>query len=213
LKFFVIDDAASHSPMGALAGRGFKTGPSPCCPKCGGFAGWPEWLPPRKAELELFTREFADLAPMSGNDLLISERFAQMYRETGLIGLRGFSPVEIKGVRCRYKMKVPRPKYLYAVPAESMAAFDSVASECEWEVPPACDLCRGGARIRWKRTLLEPGAWSGEDIFSARGSTEIMVSCRFKTMCDDHGLKIPRLVPAETYGVQAWRRMTPSSGW
>ena len=137
---------------------------------------------------------------MSGNDLLISERFAHTYRETGLIGLRGFSPVEIKSVRCRYKMKAPRPKYLYAVPVESMAAFDSIGSECEWETAPNCELCRSGARIRWKRTLLEPGTWSGEDIFIARGSTEILVSHRFKTMCEHHHLIIPPLIPAETYG-------------
>ena len=200
MKFYVIDPFdAARTPLDALKGFAFETGPCPRCPKCGGFAGWRDWLPPLKAELELFSREFGDLAMMTP-DLLISERFSQIYHAAGLTGLRGFEPVEITKVRRRRKTTGTPPRYFRARPVQSMAAVDGAASECEWDPAPTCDLCRVSARTRWKRIIVEPGTWSGEDIFFPRGAKDFMVSARFKDVCDENDLKTPPLVSAETFG-------------
>ena len=176
-----------------------ETGPVPYCAKCGDCVGPREWLPPFKVELALWRGDFTDLATMAGRDLLVSEHFSRVYKDAGLTGLRGFDPVEIVKVKRRRRASRSSPKYLHVRPARSLAAFDAAASDCEWDHAPTCDLCRTGSRKRWKRVILEPGSWCGEDIFIPRGLNEVMVSSLFKDVCDANMLKTPPLVDAKAY--------------
>jgi hypothetical protein len=54
-----------------------------------------------------YGEELGDFIEASGNDLLLSERFAQAFWEEGLTGLEGFHPVEV--VRVRRARRLPPP--------------------------------------------------------------------------------------------------------
>lgn len=192
------------------------------CSECGEPSDRRVWLqPPAGAELQSWCRdhggfvletwgpEYGDLVSASF-DLLVSERFAQCYRENDLVGLSEFEPFEFS--RAIHYVPVARrqPRYLHAVAVLGTAAVESAASECEWEVAPSCPVCRTGLIKRWKRIVIEPGSWSGEDIFRLRGLNELVVSARFKEMCETHAIKNAVFVPAEHFGqdfypFETWR--------
>jgi hypothetical protein len=55
--------------------------------------------------------------------------------------------------------------------------------------------------MRWKRLVVEAGTWTGEDAFRPRGlSGTILVSPRFKQVCEQHGIKNADFKPAEQAG-------------
>ncbi|MBI4719476.1 MAG: hypothetical protein HY763_16900 [Planctomycetes bacterium] len=58
---------------------------------------------------------------------------------------------------------------------------------------------------RWKRIVLEPETWSGEDIFIARGCSAIITSERFRDFVERHKLLNIVLVPAEEYDYDFYR--------
>jgi hypothetical protein len=51
-----------------------------------------------------------------------------------------------------------------------------------------------------ERLVLEPGTWTGDDVFEPRGLAEIMAPQRFKDACDRHGIKNAEFRPAEEAG-------------
>jgi len=202
MKFYVFDTLdTDNTAMDAVEGTDtLATGPYPSCPRCGGPAGWRDWLPPFVVELELWRGGFADVALMVP-DLILSERFCQTYQSAGLSGLKGFEPVSVSKVSRRHKMTGRQPAYFRARPIESTAGVDSTASGCVWDPAPTCNLCRSGAGApkSWKRIVLEPNTWLGEDIFFPRGWKDMLVTDRFKMACDHNRLQVPPLVPAEEF--------------
>lgn len=183
-----------------------RTGDAPTCPQCGGHIGMLTWLPPYEGELECWGREFGDIVPkVNGQDLLISERFKVLYEEFGLTGLTGFDPVEILRVKKRYRrMHGELPKYFRVDAARSRAAVDQRRSGYVWKVPPTCDECRLARDWRRKEAIIiEPGTWSGEDIFVPRGGP-LLVSARFKEFCETHQIRNAILIPSEQYWSDAY---------
>jgi hypothetical protein len=75
---------------------------------------------------------------------------------------------------------------------------------------PACEECRiGGITKRISRVVLEAD-WSGEDVFFARGLPgTILVSERFKLLCDHGGLANCALVAAEDFGFNHYPQDPP----
>lgn len=66
-------------------------------------------------------------------------------------------------------------------------------------VCPECGLA--GVNRRLRRTVLGPDTWSGEDVFFARGlPSTILVSERFKSLCETAGLTNCSLVDAKKFG-------------
>jgi hypothetical protein len=62
---------------------------------------------------------------------------------------------------------------------------------------------------RWQRVILEPGSWTGEDIFHARGlPATYITSERFKEVCERYRIANAVLIPAEEYGYDfyPWER-------
>jgi len=153
------------------------------CSVCGSYISALPWLPPYKAELEVWGKEYGDIAFMpGGNELLVSARFADLYKAEGLTGLSGFHEVEIMKVirRGGSHLNAPPPRYYCVSIIRSRAAIDLTASEVIHAKPVTCNECRAGSIKRWSRIVIEENTWSGEDVFEARGLVEIITSERFK---------------------------------
>ena len=172
------------------------------CPSCREFISMIPWLPPHRAELEVWGKAYGDIAFGSGDEELVSERFVNLYRTSGLTGLGVFHEVEITKVirRGGSRLRNPPPKYYCVTVERSRAAIDIEASGLVLEEPPTCDVCKGGLIIRTKRVILEPETWSGEDIFFARGLPgNIITSERFKEFFEKNQINNGILVPAEEF--------------
>jgi len=163
-----------------------NTGSAPLCPMCHQPIGMLPWLPPYRAELEFWGSEAGDIAFGSGNELVVSERFRQLYLNAGLVGLSGFDRVEVVRTRSygRKKRIKPAGDYYVVRIARGRGAIDQRASELVREGGPICEECReggiGGIVKRVKRIVLEENTWSGEDIFYPRGLSIIMTSERYR---------------------------------
>ncbi|AKJ02800.1 double-CXXCG motif protein [Archangium gephyra] len=178
-------------------------GDAPRCPLCGTFIGLLKWLPPYRVELELHGEELGDFIKSSAYDLLISERFGESFRAEGLTGLEGFHPVEVvrvrrKGKRALKPLSVPR--YFVVSPCFGRAAVDLVLNRVRTHRTPTCPECRTGGINAINGFVLEPGTWSGEDVFRPRGMPgEIVVTERFKSFVERHGLTNMVLIPTEQF--------------
>ncbi|HEX5746319.1 MAG TPA: double-CXXCG motif protein [Archangium sp.] len=178
-------------------------GDAPRCPKCGTFIGLLKWLPPYRVELELHGEELGDFIKCSAYDLLISERFAEAFRAEGLTGLEGFHPVEVLRVRRKGKRAlkpITVPRYYVVSSRFGRAAVDLVLNRVRTLRTPTCPECRSGGINAINGFVLEPGTWSGEDIFRPRGMPgENVVSERFKSFVERHGLTNMVLTPTEQF--------------
>ncbi|XXF77950.1 hypothetical protein P2318_33595 [Myxococcaceae bacterium GXIMD 01537] len=177
-------------------------GEVPRCPHCHGVIGMLPWLPPYRAELEAYGEALGDFVEGPGDQVLISERFANAFHQEGLTGLSGFHPVEV--VRVRRKRKGPRaidvPRYLVVSPCFGHAAVDMARSHIRHEKPVRCPECRYVGPDSIHGFSLEPGTWRGEDVFRPRGLPgRIVVSERFAQLAARRGLTNLRLVPIEDY--------------
>jgi hypothetical protein len=184
----------------AFQGAGSVCGEAPLCPTCGDGVGALSWLPPFRVELAAVGTEFGDVAIAGGNNLLVSERFREIYFRNKLRGLSGFEPVEIVRVKRKKKTVGEPPQYLRVAVPYTRTAIDLDASECEWDEPPTCSDCLYGAIRSWRRTIVDESTWTGEDIFIARGSADFIVTQRFKDVCDANHVSNAVFVPAEESG-------------
>lgn len=184
--------------------EGYNQGDAEYCPACRAPVSSLTWLAPFRAELELYGKEFGDFAFGHGSDVfLASQKFRQLYYQYDLAGLLGFDPVEVIKVKYKSNRKTDArpPMYFRVMVTRGQTALDMTASGFEWIDPPTCPVCRSGNKKRWKRLILEPGTWTGEDVFRPRGLTgEIMVSQRFKDACQHHAIKNAVFTPAEECG-------------
>jgi hypothetical protein len=167
------------------------------------------WLPPYRVELVLHGEDFGDFLHVSGDDLLVSERLAQAFRDEGLTGLEGFHPVEV--VRVRGKRRGPKPsnipRYFTVRPCLGRAAVDLSRSSIRYARPPTCEECRSEGIDALHGFTLEPGSWRGEDIFYPRGLQGVLtVSERFERFVARYGFTNMRLTPSEKY---AWNPRGP----
>jgi hypothetical protein len=157
-----------------------------------------EWLPPFKAEIELWGKGFGDIAFGSGENLLVSEVFKSAFLESDLRGISEFAPVEI--VKISHRKKSHPPAYFCINVNYSSAAIDWKASGFEYDNLPTCNVCRSGGIKRIKRVIIENGTWSGEDIFIARGLPgTFIVSEGFYEMCKLFEIKNAPCIPVEQY--------------
>jgi hypothetical protein len=174
-------------------------GDAPRCEVCGLYSGGRPWLPPHRAELTLHGSHWGDFAFRGdgGEDFLISERTAELYREEKLRGLSGFEQVEI----ARFKGTDEQPpRYLHVAVGRSQGAVDEQKSSLIRPEPPTCERCRSAELEAIHGFVLESGSWSGEDVFFVRGLTGVVVvSRRFREFVDRHALTNVRLTPTGSY--------------
>ena len=218
-RFFVLQTAPKGPDevfsTDVLKAKGTRRGEAARCEACGKYIGLLQWLPPYRVELETWGREFGDLAFDGGDDILVSERFKMLWDQEDLVGLSGFEPVEVVKIRRYRKVLGDPPRYFKATLARSRAAIDNEASGVECEVPATCPECRLGHIVkRWKAVILEPGTWSGEDIFLARGAGDFLVTPRFKSFCEAKAIKNAFFVPAEQSGhdFNPWEKSPDNRG-
>ena len=204
MKYFVFQTRMTVENAGAFTeafeGTGTERGDAPLCPLCGDVVGALSWLPPFRVELAAAGTKFGDVAILGGNNLLVSERFRDIYRRNQLKGLSGFEPVEIVRVKRKKKTVGKPPQYLRAAVPYTRTAIDLEASGCEWDEPPTCPDCLYGTIRSWKRTIVDESTWTGEDIFIARGLADFIVTQRFKDVCEAHNVTNAVFVPAEESG-------------
>jgi uncharacterized protein DUF1629 len=179
-----------------------NTGDGPYCPQCGDPIGMRTWLPPYRVKLELYGQDLGDFVDGPGHDMLVSERFAESFRQEGLTGLLGFHPVEVLRVRRMRKGPKPGavPRYFAVTACYSRAAVDEAHSRIRRVEPVTCPECRSTGVDSIHGYTLEPGTWSGEDVFRPRGlQGSILVSERFAGFVARHGLTNMKLIPTEEY--------------
>lgn len=190
--------------------EGYNQGDAVSCPTCGGTISMLSWLPPFRVELELHGKEFGDFAfAPAANDILVSQKFHDVYYDHKLTGLSGFDPIEVLRIKSR-KRQLPKPPTYFRVSVSyGSSALDLAASGFEWHEPPKCDHCREATKTRWQRLALEEGTWSGKDAFRPRGmSAAVMVSQRFKDACEQNGITNAFFTPAEQAGhdFEPWKK-------
>ena len=172
-RFFVLQTGPlwSRYDVDVERVKPVNRGEAPCCPKCGGAIGMMTWQPPYRANLVLHGEEFGDFMEASGHDLLVSERFAQLFRQEGLKGFEGFHPVEV--LRVRRKQRGPKPShvphYMLVRTCPSRAAVDVTRSHIMCSRPQTCEECRYMPMDSIHGFTLEPSSWQGEDVFRPRG--------------------------------------------
>jgi hypothetical protein len=212
-RFFVLDEN-----MGGEQDTQFDTigsinpGDAPRCTQCGALLGMLTWLPPYRVDLELYGKQPGDFVTGPGGDsFLISERMAKAFHAEGLTGLLGFHPVEINRVRWKRQRPAPVtvPNYVEVTACFGRAYLDERRSRLRYAEARTCDECRSANLDTVHGFTLEPGSWSGEDVFRARGLPGVrIVSERFATFVERHGLTNIRLIPTDGY---VWdpRRLGP----
>lgn len=203
-RFYVLEAGATGSKYDADAFKVdlFNRGPPATCSACGEPIGMLTWLPPYRVDLELHGESLGDLVKATGYDLLVSERFAQAFREEGLKGLEGFHPVQITKVRQMRRKTKPSeaPRYLAVTACYGRAALDLARSHIHYVEFPTCAECRYGSMDAVHELVLEAGTWKGEDIFRPRGlQGTLVVSERFERFLAKHGFTNMRLTPTEEY--------------
>ncbi len=176
---------------------------SPLCPQCGEGMGMLTWCPPYRVDLERYGEELGDFVDGPGYDVLVSERFAKAFRAEGLTGLLGFHPAEVVRVRRTrrgQKKTLSAPPYFVVTPCFGRAAVDLARSRIRYTERITCSECRYGGPEAIHGFALEPGTWQGEDVFRPRGLLGlIVVSERFASLVERHGLTNMRLTPIEAY--------------
>lgn len=176
---------------------------APRCTVCGDIIGLLKWLQPYRVELDLYGEELGDFMSALGYELLISERFAEAFRAEGLTGLEGFHPVEVlrvRRMRKKSRTSLVVPRYVVVSPCFGRAAVDPVLNRVRTRKPPTCSECRSAGIDAIHGFVLEPGTWSGEDIFRPRGLPgDIVVTERFKNFVERYGLTNMRLTPTEQF--------------
>ncbi len=203
MNFYVLENPKTNESDAItefFAVNHTATGSAPKCPACGGFTGMLPLLPPIKVEVETWGKRFGDIAFGGAHEILVSERFKSEFLKAGLTGLATFEPAQIVKIAGLRKTRELPPKYFLVNPVRSRAAVDRQASGIDGQNLRGCDECRLGDIKRLRRLVLEPGTWSGEDIFRARGlPSTIITSERFKKFCDRYAFSNCVLVDASRY--------------
>ena len=204
-SFFVLDSAPEGETLrartDALTMDNPKLGEAPRCPACGQYTGGMSWLPPFRVELRAWGREFGDLAFVSADEILVSERSLALWHQNRLVGLSGFEQVDVEKVQGDRQLVGKPPRYFRAAVKVTRAEIDYDSSGFEWERPPDCPECRLGHLLkRWRRILIKPGTWTGEDLFIPFQMNVFLASKRFKQFCEANEITNAVFLPAEEYG-------------
>jgi hypothetical protein len=179
-----------------------NSGDAPQCPVCGRYIGMLPWLPPYRAQIEIWGDEAGDIVFGPGDELLVSEKFKHEYENNGLNGILKFIRTEVVSVKSSRKLLQKNlPFYFVATIKRSRAIIDHVLSELILDQPWTCDECRlGGIVKRISRVVIEENTWSGEDIFFARGLPgKIITSEKFRNFCINSDIKNCELIEAKNY--------------
>lgn len=206
MKFFVLKNPHTNETTFVtdfILEEGFAVGPASRCPACDRPLSMLPLMPPIRVELEAWGKGFGDIAFGSVNELLVSERFWELYLASGLTGLSDVGQVKVLKVVARKRQRESVPNYRCCRVTRSRTAIDLSKSGLDLDPPKVCSECRlGGIIKRTQRVIIEKSSWSGEDIFYARGLPgRIIVSQKFKDFCDLNQISNCLLIPAEEFSI------------
>lgn len=205
MKFFVLQNPRAgrgEAVTDFVPVDGALMGDAPRCPVCEKYIGLRPLTPPVTVELEGWGASWGDIAFGPADQVLISGRLKTAFAEAGLSGFTRFDPVLVaKTKRRRPSISGSPPEYWLGTVARSQAMLDESASGLERDDGTVCPECGlAGVNKRLRRVVLRPDTWSGEDVFFARGLPgTILVSERFKSLCETAGLTNCSLVDAEKF--------------
>jgi hypothetical protein len=129
------------------------------------------WTPPFNVKLK--GEDYGDMCRGSGEQFLVSSRFVEAWKESGLGGLQ-FSDDEV-ALRPWREMQDIVPHYFVAFPAHVLTKLDEIASGIEVEEVVGCEDCRVAQRKRVERLRIDENTWNGEDIFYPSGLYGVLV--------------------------------------
>jgi hypothetical protein len=120
MQFYLLRQPKADSPED-LIGRSDAHSAEACnfgealrCPECNRFLTSLKWLPPFRVVIESWGERYGDFAEI-GDDLIVSERFKQVFTSIGMQGLMSFQPVTVtKVVHHRGKPNEALPAYFKA---------------------------------------------------------------------------------------------------
>lgn len=185
-----------------------QLGESKKCPRCGGAVSLLRWLPPHRIKLSSAKPEkWGDFLWGAGIDLMVSNRFKTIYEAEGLTGITMFyPPAEIVrvGRRKTGDLPSPLPEYHLIEIIWNGANLDDEASQAIRK-EAKCEFHRGAVESL-EHIVIEPGSWTGVDIFEARGLPgRVVVSERLKQVIEAYKLKNAWLIPAGKYAYDEHR--------
>lgn len=199
----------------ALKEEGNNTGDAVRCATCNRPLSMLTWLPPFRVELESWGKHYGDVVEV-GDDLIVSERFMQVFRDNGLRGLVSVEPVIIiKVVYRRGKPEEHLPNYYKANVIRSSTLIDQEASGYVWEnKAKVCPECLFDTLKRYRGLVVKEETWSGDDVFFPRGGNGPIVSERFKSIFTENGLLGAVFVPSDEAGYDSfpWETQANANG-
>lgn len=177
------------------------------CPVCGDPVSGMKWLPPYQIKLSNSRPDkWGDTVWGAGFELIVSERFKNIYEREGLTGIAEFSPaVEVVqiGTKKIRDTNIPSPIYHSIHIPWGGADMDDQASGLTHRHPEeiTCNYCRTGVSIRrFDQLIINEGTWNGTDIFIVRNSPgTFVVSDKFKYISEKNNITNIWLIPSEKY--------------
>ena len=156
-------------------------------------------------ELELWGSSADDICFGPGEQVLFSSRLKAAFESSQLKGT-GFQFAKVSKVKSHKKGRPDIPSYYLTSIGRSQAIVDPIASGMEWESKVDCEECHlDGILKRFRRIVLVPDTWSGEDIFFARGLPgTIITSQRFQETIVSIGLTAELLIPINEFSIDLY---------
>ncbi len=186
-------------------------GPAHHCTRCGAIISSLTWVAPYRVKLAVYDQNYGDLITGLGEGCLVTTEFAEAFQMAGLSGFSGFHPVEVVRVRRQRRGAKPEPPppYLY-VTATYGASVDEARSRIWRTSPITCTQCRSTGIDAIDGFSLEPGSWTGCDVFLAYGCPgTLIVSERFVRFAETRAMDHMAMIPTEKYVWDPLRRYYP----
>ena len=168
----------------------------PLCPACSTRIGPKLWHPPFRATL--IGDHAGDLCCGTCQELLVSRRFVNAWKDSGLSGLR----ISDDAVEIRPSEGLPEesPEFFVAFPKYTITRLDEVASGLEIHKLVGCDVCRGAQRARVRRIRIDESSWEGWDIFYPSGLYgHLLVTERFRLFVEEHAFTNFEFIHQDTF--------------
>lgn len=160
-------------------------GEAPQCSICGHYIGGLPLLPPYRFKVQLFGNKFPDMFVEIGDQILLSERLVEAFKNAGLQGLDGLNEVQIDKVKSRKKNPPEPPKYFISNITRSETWLDRKASGLELEDGVDCNRCFGGGGIA-KFDRLKFMSVGGENLFTTNELSGLLLAdCKFKSFFEE----------------------------
>jgi len=98
------------------------------CPECGRILIWRKWIEPRCVKLS--KPLFGDVALNLVDNMIVSQRFKNLYEQSGLKGIKSFNPIDKVLVSRNAKKQLIPPMYYHIELEMANAVYDLEKTVC-----------------------------------------------------------------------------------